>query len=553
MATNINVFPTHLIKKCINILLSENSVINVTDIKNINTIFSMRQWKPDANYLELPIKLYEDVFTELIRLRNSKIISTDILKASIESKFNQPNVLAPEYYTRLETIIFSEISSSEVEEVREIVSTNISRGVTFRSVPLIEELLGRMEVAPLEELDNLINDFKNTLANVATDIAAVKKPTNKLENIILTKNNIADLATHIHAELNRKNRRLKTGIKAFDHILEGGFSPGTANLIGASTGNGKSLTLLNLTESLAVTNKASEYQTSDPTKKPLIVYISFENVQQMTFLRLCKLITNKGQDEVKITEPAVINDEIAEHLDDAIDIKLVYAPSFSITVQDLDRFCLGNVDEDGNEYETIAVVVDYLALFTAPSNAENHRLGLSMTQRALADYATVNNLIEISAVQLNTESDIAPKLTRAAIGESRAILDHVDNAVLFRKHSFTPGQDSLGESFSYDDIEDPNKITFLEAYSIKSRSAESNPEQRIIMPFDRKNGFKIARTGEKNFIDDKTVTQTVIDDFLNNKFNIKTSKVQNNDGDGLSNVPDAILPKIDGGGNPYGS
>lgn len=548
----VNMFPVFLIPKTINMLLSENSILNSTDFKNIERMFFMRKWDKDGLHKEIPIKLFEDVMKEIFKNRHKGMTQPDILKSMIESRFNKPDVLPEQFYRKLEGEIFKEISNEDINGMRTAIVKNVEQGATLSALPALEEIVNRIKLASFDERDNIVTEAKSVLKSVTENLTKIKKPSNKLEDVILTPTNIGDLSTHVHAELNRKNRKLRTGIKGFDYLTGGGFEPGTANLIGASTGNGKSLTLLNFTEGIAKANKASDYETSDRTKKPLIVYISFENIQQMTFLRLCKLITNKDKEVVKETEPNVIQQEVSDYLKDSIPIKIVYAPSYTVSVDDLDNFCTGNVDEDGNEYETIAVVCDYLALLKQPQNSENHRLGLSMTQRNLADYATINNLVEISATQLNTESDMAPKLTRSAINESRAILDHVDNCWLFRKHSFVPGVDSLGESFSFDEVDDPRKVTFLETYSIKSRSNES-PDKRIIIPMDDENGFKIARSDKPDFIERGIVSMNDIDAFLNKKFKITSGKVnERTESNGnATNIPSNVLPKIDGG-SPYG-
>ena len=551
MSAVINTFPIHLIKKCINILLSENSIINNTDIINIHTLYATKNWNPDTFVHELPVALYDDVMKELIRLRNGEIKSIDILKASIESKFNQPTVLQPGFYQKLENIIFDEISTEEIEEMRTVVTANIERAVMFNSVPMIDDLVSRIKISSIEDLDNLITEFRSTMSEVNHKIKNIKKASNKLENLILTPDNIQDLTSHVHTELNRKNRKIKTNVKAFDRVYGGGLEPGTAHLLGAGTGQRKSLTLLNLVESMATGNKLSEFQTKDPTKKPLIVYISFENVQSASFLRLCKLISNKNQEEFKLSDPNAIQQEIAEHLNDAIPIKLVYAPSYTVSIQDLHKYCENNVDETGQGYETVAIVIDYLALFNAPQNAENHRLGLSLTMRGLADYGVINNVASLTAIQLNAESDNAAKLTRNAAAESKAILDHCDSVVFFRTHSLIPGQNSLGSSFDYDNIEDPNKITFLEAYSVKSRSSEDNPDQRIIIPFDKKNPARLTRTNEKDFFDDGSVEMDVVDEFLNTKFGIKTGKINAAPSDGTAHIPPEILGTTEQGKNPY--
>jgi len=545
---SINVFPVHIAQDALNVLLSENTKIRNIDYNNIRHLFSMRSWSDDGFIHDLPLKLVEDVFKEVIHQRENGIQSVSIIKAAIESRFSNAQVLPPEYYTKLETFMFREVSDNTIDELREVIVNYIETGVIYKDLPNIKDMIAKIELSDLGDLTSLINEFKSSLQTATKSLQSVKRA-NNLENVILNPQGIADLTLAIHQELNRPNRILKTNIRAFDHMWGGGLTPGESVLIGASTGSFKSGTLLNLTESIAIGNKVSDYKTQDPTKKPVIVYVSFENVQRMSYLRLCKLITNKNQEEFKASDPELIRREVETALSDAMAIKLVYAPSYSVSVNELDRFCMGIVDDVGQEYETVAVIVDYLALFKQ-ADAENHRLGLSMTQRNLSDYATLNNIATLTAVQLNGLADEAPKLTRQHISDAKAIIDHVDNCTFFRRHDVDPNQESLSSSYDYTSS-GVEKYAFLEAYAVKARSAEDSPDQRIIIPFMDGNSFRLARLGEKNFYDESQRSRDFVDEHLNKKFKIMTAKVDSSGSDDRPNVPAAVLPPVVEEANPY--
>lgn len=101
---------------------------------------------------------------------------------------------------------------------------------------------------------------------------------------------------------------MKTGWQGFNDMLEGGLRRGELVVIGALRSNYKSGMLLNIPRHVAIYNKPYMI---DPTKKPLILYISLENDVEKNVIDLYKKIWEEDhQKPLNVSE--MTEDMIAE-------------------------------------------------------------------------------------------------------------------------------------------------------------------------------------------------------------------------------------------------
>ena len=466
----------------IRVLLTNRSHVLNSDKRNIYKLMRGRSnW--DFDLLGLHGNLYKDIMQEIFSLAGKGITERELVINHLREHFYQ---YIPDDIDKLINE-FKEINKSEIEQFRALYEIELEALQIKEKLTRTEELITLIQTSVGEERAKYIEEYKRLNMELTAEIRNIERASGTINSLFLTGSALNDLIHESHDLMNDTAHVLSTGSKYLDMVLNGGLKGGEFTVFSSGAGHGKSLMLLNMAMGILESNDKIVLKNED--KIPFVSYISFENRPTLTFNRIAKYALGYSSDEIKEMDVNELKKEVVDYFDSRkIKLKMDYRVAYTLAPEDIHQLIEGQRDELGNEYECIAVFIDYLFLLKLENI--DYRLALSKAARKLADIAILENIPVISATQTNADIEIAPTLTQRQFGESKAIINHCDNVIMFRRESVvspTPySHPLLGDK-------EVNKLEFFEMYSIKERNNENATKDRKIVPLCIDNTFKVAK------------------------------------------------------------
>lgn len=465
------------------VLLTERSYITTSDKKNIFKLFKYKtSWA--GEYGGYDIEIFKDIIREIFELAKNDITDRNIVLNALLETFQDD--LGDEI-GNIFALFEKEVSQEEMVQFRSLIEDEVENLEIISSLKRTEELLVLIRSSTGMARKKYLDEYKRLTGDVSLALKNVDRASATVNDVLLTGSGLKTIIRETLEEVKSPNSTLSTGSKYLDDMLGGGLESGELLIVAAPSGHGKSVWLLNM--ALGILHSNPSIYLKDETKIPYVAYISFENRPTLTFRRLAKYVLNLNVEQLKEVDEDILERKIDEHLSKLpIKLKMVYRKAYTVDAEiGLQKLIEGTMDEMGNRYECIAVFVDFLFLLKLDERLEN-RLALSAAARHLADLAIDEAIPVVTASQLNAEAELAKTLTKRTFGESKAVVDHCDKVVLFRReeHVFpVPLRHPL--------TEDEIKVTqFFECYNIKTRSAELTNTSRQIIPLKISNTFVLA-------------------------------------------------------------
>ena len=462
----------------IQVLVSKNSNILYKDYANIYKLFSCIDETLYISYLsDIELKYYilfiNDYLSERI---NNKVYNRDFILSKLLEEHKYKDI-----YQKIYDRYSAEISNSELNMLRAFISERLRFIFLYKNMNEIEDLILQVKTNDFDSLSELSEEYESIIKNHFIELVGNKAIDDEyINNIIMDEDGIQVISKAAHEKENLGGVTLETGFAEIEKIRRS-----EATIFLAPTGNFKSGMLMNLAHNIKKYNPTIE--TRDKTKKPLILYLSFENPQELSFKRFAKLVLNCSHTRIKETDPSILAKEMFEELNkgehcckEAL-IEFAYRKSNTCSATDV----LSMIEErEEMGYEVIALLADYLKLFKPRREDRGAELRhrLSNTMRDLADIAVVKQIALVTAFQLNIKqvNKNAP-LDISMIEEASAILHHVDQAYLQRRK-----------------FDVYNKLHYIEISNGKTRTVSDSSifvsDEEHYIPFDIENGFKILPT-----------------------------------------------------------
>jgi KaiC/GvpD/RAD55 family RecA-like ATPase len=282
--------------------------------------------------------------------------------------------------------------------------------------------------------EKLINNFKS---NLNTDIINVKSSLNEMTSVLTNiksinqpkayeqktlKESIEDFDHRFAAKLNDPHfgAGIATGYSFFD-FTTGGLRPGEMLLIGADTGGGKSIALMNMAINMWMggntINMDKDYREGND-----ILYFSLEMPHADCFERMISRLSMVPQKNIR---DAKLTAEEAGKLNTALQFIKKYP--WDLDIVDVPR---------GASIETIeliyndvlqkrrkpaVVIIDYLTLmdYHSKDGDLDDWLKQGKISEVLHEFCRVNELVLLSAVQLNDPKSNSSKSSDSQIGLHR--------------------------------------------------------------------------------------------------------------------------------------
>lgn len=277
----------------------------------------------------------------------------------------------------------------------------------------------------------------------------------------------------IHEVLSSPSRRLICGMQGLNNMTGGGFESTRIYILLGITGVGKSMTLLDLAQQIKKYNK--HYKPKDPTRTPVIVYLTMENSVVESVNRLFVMTTqdhrnigsmgvddaiNKMQNEAEL----ILND------DNPIDIFIKYKPNMSVDTTYLYTL-YDNLHDRG--YEPICFIQDHLMRIKSVNATGESRFDLGAVVNEFKTFATEKDIPFITNFHLNRDAmkavenyahkssniDITQRLDKSNISESVQVLNNTDSAIIINKEY--DQHDNLYMGFKLAKMRDKPELTYF--------------------------------------------------------------------------------------------
>ena len=286
-----------------------------------------------------------------------------------------------------------------------------------------------------------MQEFEKLVTEIQTKFRRSRVESLSETNFTLKNGIFEEVVRDIHQQLTDPSSRLITGMQGVNELLGGGFESARVYMLLGLTGGGKSLSLLNFAYQLKKNNKM--YKPKDPTKIPVIVYLTMENTVKETVERLFNLTT--GLDMKDVTPEMAIellrtDGELYLTDESPIDILIKFVPNRSV-----DTGYLYTMTEDLEDegYEVICLIQDHVKRIKSVDKYSEVRQELGAVVNEFKVFSSLKDIPVITNSHLNRDAagkideaskankgDLIRMLGRANIGESMLMLDNLDCALI---------------------------------------------------------------------------------------------------------------------------
>lgn len=454
--------------------------------KNVRELFSRFDEATYANDLEKAARVF--LINRIVdTVLSGNMTSKDPLLSTID--------VSGRFYDKateiLNNLFNAGISDFEIRDIDKKISLQlkfslIDNGASDVLINHINAIKSESYVDLGKELDSV----EEGISYLDRNFKNYKEAIEEADNTVSLSNDsfIGNLEEYIEEEKN-PNARVRTGIKLFNTMLDGGYQPENVYCALGVAKGWKSGFLL----SSAIWGKTfNNLKPKDPTKVPVILYLTLENSIRLTIGRLISYCKGNSYDVKKANKNEVAtilqqNDIFTPGDMTKPEIVIKYKKNKSVTVDDI-KGMLEDFKKNGKE--CVFLVVDYLKRIKPEVQAKDLRFDLSSIADDLHSLAVDEHIPILTAMQMN----------RMAISE-------LDQATTFEQKLQALGRiggSNVGESI---DIIQNVDYAFTVARTIDSRISESGNVECI----DKFFTIKVVANRNKNVVDVDSFTQRFMD------------------------------------------
>ena len=330
------------------------------------------------------------------------------------------------------------LSTDELQWVNETVSEALKYAFMYNDIDNMLDICTRFKAADFRSKGEIVKEYEEAIKGSMNKFRRSNVESLSEMTFTLRDGLFEEVIKDAHEALTNPNNKLITGMQGINELLGGGFECSRVYLVLGLTGGGKSLTLLNIAKQIKKYNK--NYQPKDPTKIPVILYITMENNVRETIERMFNMISpNTNLNEISADDMINIlrtDGELYLNGDDPIDILIKFVPDRSV-----DTSYLYTVTEDLEDegYEVICVIQDHIKKIRSVFPQSDIRLELGSIMNEFKTFCAIKDIPLITNSHLNREAaktvdegkrhnkaDLTRLLGRANVGESMLMLDNVD-------------------------------------------------------------------------------------------------------------------------------
>ncbi len=392
-------FNSAMLDRTIAVLL--NNADNKKLVANISKLFSSLDSSYKLDY-EKEYRVY------LINNLCNMIISKNLMnKEEILSNIQVDG----KYYsdcTNLLNILYNSIlSMADLQCVDEAVSQQLRYASIERTKDEIVDVINNINAEAYMNLDDEMNHLYDLMNDATTSIRDARKALDECKYDISFSNQ--DLMQQLQQELindaDNPSSKIKTGIKLLNNMLDGGWEQGRCYVALGTAKGFKSGLLLN---AAIWAKKYNDLKPKDPTKQPVILYLTMENDLKETLKRIDGYVFGNGFKANNYTA-SQINKMLAEsniitpNDKTSTGLEIKFRPNKSITTRDLYGI-IDDLDKEGKE--VVFLVFDYIKriLPEHPDKRGESRIDLGEVVNELSMLAKIKQIPVLTAHQMNREA-----------------------------------------------------------------------------------------------------------------------------------------------------
>ena len=171
----------------------------------------------------------------------------------------------------------SALGSDDISWVnKNVIEEGAKYGFMEADADAFLDICTRIKSTPFSRRGDLAKEFEHLLDQAKNNFRSVTKDDSISSIEFSLRPEIYDESmAEIYNALSNPNRRLITGMQGFNNMTGGGLEATRCYCILGITGGGKSMTLLDIALQIKKYNK--NYKAKDPSKTPVIVYLTQEN------------------------------------------------------------------------------------------------------------------------------------------------------------------------------------------------------------------------------------------------------------------------------------
>lgn len=366
---------------------------------------------------------------------------------------------------------------AKVDEALRMISDRKKAVIYLKDIPKIKEFLSKFETGSFSNMGDFLNSYSQVVENMYTRINEERRldSTGKIKTLDMYTDKYEAVFSQVLSSYSGQNS-ISTGYFDLDKYMRGGFEPTRLYIFGGSSGDGKSVLLINLLRN------AVEQPKKNPVLKDIYIYITLENLIDESFVRLYSSIKQIDSDRV-IEDIKSDADSVSRFMtqwqedNDAV-VVMCYFPPTVTSVSDILCF----VDEIRNKYKGSGVVkavyLDYIDLLKSGQTFDLHRLELGQITIDLKSMAVQEYLPVITVTQLNRSGyDHDADLSLTQMSESIKKVENADFIALLRA-SVAP--ELLDTATALDSANNLVTVNIL-----KNRSGPKNKKVLLKAKFDQ--------------------------------------------------------------------
>lgn len=403
------------------------------------------------------------------------------------------------------------------------------------------DVISRMEGGNYKSYKQITEELLD-ICKRAIQISREASSLEEMESIGLSDENFLDKVESIVESLRNPNATLKTGIKALNDMLIGGYQSSRLYIYCGLPGGYKSFMLLKSALDIKKYNKTLPKKLG---ARKTVLFVTMENTVAESVARMFNMSVTA--EPLKNFTPKQVIDLIKKnglftlHGDDDTDIVIKYFAVNSIDTDDL--YTLIEELQDENR-EVIALVLDYIKRIRSVQRAKDEKEQLKNVTNELKALAIYYDIPVISAHQLNRDSastidkaaeankeDLGRLMGRSNVGSAWEVVENCDwmsliniekkrgteNYYLTLKRVKCRYGDNEMNYFNHPFAVD-NRIQLIDDYELE----ESLSEISLASEFD---GIDLGRKGKKNAIEREVYENSPFNDTFdfNSSINKKAS------------------------------
>ncbi len=334
-----------------------------------------------------------------------------------------------------------ELSNDEVRYVEDTIAQFLNTMIFDSKLNNFMQLCKDYEHADYRERQAILDNIRSVMADTMTEFRR-NDVANHSPSTRFRLSSMNDSMEEIHNYICNPSYKLVTGMQGFNALLGGGFQKTKLYCMFGMSGEGKTVTLVNLLYQIWKYNKG--FKCKDPTKKPCIVLLTMENLVIEYICSLFHVITRGGNIRDCSSAEACLEEFKSRKFEykDIGDIEIVidYKPVNTVDT----RYMYQLVEELEDEgFETICFIMDYLMRIRPSEFTHDLYTDLGTIANDFKTFAILKDIPFITASQLNREAakiidegrnanqtNIIKKLGRATIGDSVQIDRNIDGTII---------------------------------------------------------------------------------------------------------------------------